>query len=100
MHPIRLNCGGVHDRLTHTPFFLGDAALVAGTLVVVPSAFANQPVPDKDELEVTPNEDLMREHGLLRRVLLIYDESINRLTQHSKGKPDFDSVIVRCCSQI
>ena len=30
--------------------------------------------------EVTPTEDLMREHGLLNRVLLIYDEAIRRLT--------------------
>jgi hemerythrin-like domain-containing protein len=32
----------------------------------------------KDE-DVAPPEDLMREHGLLNRVLLIYDESVHRL---------------------
>ena len=29
--------------------------------------------------EVNPVEDLMREHGVLRRVLLIYEESIKRI---------------------
>jgi hemerythrin-like domain-containing protein len=30
--------------------------------------------------EVSTNEDLMREHGVLKRILLIYDEAANRLT--------------------
>lgn len=30
--------------------------------------------------DVTTNEDLMREHGVLKRILLIYDEASNRLT--------------------
>lgn len=29
--------------------------------------------------EVTPNEDLMREHGVLRRLMLVYDELARRL---------------------
>lgn len=29
--------------------------------------------------EVTPGEDLMREHGVLRRVMFLYDEAIRRL---------------------
>ena len=36
----------------------------------------------KDEEEVTPGEDLMREHGLLNRVLLIYEEGLRRI--HAK----------------
>jgi hemerythrin-like domain-containing protein len=35
--------------------------------------------PVKDEAEVSPVEDLMREHGMLRRVTLIYAEIIRRL---------------------
>jgi hemerythrin-like domain-containing protein len=31
------------------------------------------------EPEVTPAEDLMREHGVLRRILLVYGEAIRRL---------------------
>lgn len=32
-----------------------------------------------DDDEVTPVEDLMREHGVLRRVMYLYDEAIQRL---------------------
>jgi hemerythrin-like domain-containing protein len=34
--------------------------------------------PDAEE-EVSPPEDLMREHGVLKRILLIYDEATRRL---------------------
>jgi hemerythrin-like domain-containing protein len=45
---------------------------------------------DKDkEGEVSANEDLMREHGLLERVLIIYEEALPRL-----GKDAPPSVIV------
>ncbi len=33
------------------------------------------------ECEVNPVEDLMREHGVLRRVLLIYEEAISRIKE-------------------
>jgi len=36
------------------------------------------------EADVTPTEDLMREHGLLNRVLLIYEEAVRR----PEGKQD------------
>jgi hemerythrin-like domain-containing protein len=35
--------------------------------------------PTSAEKEVSPGEDLMREHGLLRRVLLVYGEAVRRL---------------------
>jgi hemerythrin-like domain-containing protein len=73
--------------------FVWQTAAIAGSLLV-PAAVAHESKPKEEEQEVTPNEDLMREHGLLRRVLFIYDESINRLTQPTKGKPDFDSSVV------
>lgn len=34
---------------------------------------------DEDDDEVTPAEDLMREHGVLRRAVYLYDETIARL---------------------
>jgi len=46
----------------------------AGLLVAMPQFAAAQ-----EEEEVTPTEDLMREHGLLKRVLLIYDEVRSRI---------------------
>jgi len=35
-----------------------------------------------EEGEVTPGEDLMQEHGVLERVLLVYDEAIRRIDHH------------------
>ena len=34
---------------------------------------------ENEEEEVTPAEDLMREHGVLRRILYVYDEARDRL---------------------
>ncbi len=40
------------------------------------------------EIEISPVEDLMREHGALARVLLIYDEIISRLNRRMEFPPD------------
>jgi hemerythrin-like domain-containing protein len=37
---------------------------------------------EEAEAEVTPGEDLMQEHGVLERILLIYDEAARRIDQH------------------
>jgi len=52
---------------------LAGAAFVTGR--------AQQSNSEEGEEEVSPAEDLMREHGVLNRILLIYDESIVRLDQ-------------------
>jgi hemerythrin-like domain-containing protein len=39
---------------------------------------------DKEQEEVSPAEDLMREHGVLKRVLLIYEEAIRRMTANQE----------------
>jgi hemerythrin-like domain-containing protein len=41
----------------------------------------------KPEEDVTPAEDLMREHGALRRILLIYEESLRRLRANQDLPP-------------
>ena len=38
--------------------------------------------------DVGPTEDLMREHGVLNRVLLIYDHFISRIDQKQDIKPE------------
>jgi hemerythrin-like domain-containing protein len=43
---------------------------------------------DKKEEEVTPAEDLMREHGALNRILLVYEEGIRRLD--AQGQPPIE----------
>jgi len=46
------------------------------------------PAPGEAEsVEVTATEDLMREHGILRRALLVYQESATRLRQDPASVP-------------
>jgi hemerythrin-like domain-containing protein len=40
-----------------------------------------------EQVEVTPTEDLMREHGLLKRILLIYDEVRGRIAAQKNFPP-------------
>ncbi len=44
--------------------------------------------PDKEEEEVAPGEDLMREHGVLNRILLIYEEGLRRLEAREDAAPE------------
>jgi hemerythrin-like domain-containing protein len=41
-----------------------------------------------EEEEVSPAEDLMREHGVLKRVLLVYGESVRRIDAGQDLPPD------------
>jgi hypothetical protein len=43
---------------------------------------------EKEEEEVSPPEDLMREHGVLKRVLLVYEEAIRRIDAKQDLPPD------------
>jgi len=42
---------------------------------------------EAEEKEVTATEDLMREHGILRRALLVYQESVTKLRQDAAAFP-------------
>jgi hemerythrin-like domain-containing protein len=71
---------GVDRRdLLHRIALTGGALLLPGTR---PAPHAR----DEPEEEVSPAEDLMREHGVLNRILLIYEECQRRL---STRRPDF-----------
>ena len=64
--------------------FLGDSAAAAILLLAgCASNGERSTVEDSDEssgeAEVTPGEDLMQEHGVLERVLLVYGEVIRRV---------------------
>jgi hemerythrin-like domain-containing protein len=65
--------------------FTGMLPLTGAIAVVGISAFAEQK--DKEEEEVSSNEDLMREHGILKRVLLAYEEIIRRIRANQDFPP-------------
>ncbi len=60
---------------------------VPASLAVFPAAaaFADEKKKQGGDEDVSTNEDLMREHGILKRVLLAYDEIIRRV----RGNQDF-----------
>src|SRR5438552_18566150 len=65
-------------------------APLGGVALSMPAVLLGQKkhgVEEGDE-EVTPTEDLMREHGLLKRILLIYDEVDARIATQKEFPPD------------
>jgi hemerythrin-like domain-containing protein len=69
--------------------FLYRAGMVSAGATIGKLAFAQDEekktgVKEKEQVEVTPTEDLMREHGLLNRVLLIYDDCSHRLQSNQQ----------------
>ena len=68
--------------------FLGSAVPAAG-LILFPGAetVVAQTKSEHEEENVSTNEDLMREHGILKRVLIAYDEIIRRIRAKEEFPP-------------
>lgn len=77
---------------SHRRGFLRVAGLAGAGVLMAHEAFSvTEPEKKSEESgkeEVSPSEDLMREHGVLKRVLLIYDEGIRRLQKNEDVPPD------------
>ncbi|MCW8397307.1 hemerythrin domain-containing protein [Legionella sp. PATHC038] len=68
--------------------FLKNAAVVVGGTLIAGSTLAKPLLAlEKKEEDVSPDEDLMREHGVLRRIMLIYREAINRIEKERDLNP-------------
>src|SRR6266850_1971991 len=67
-----------HQQMNRRQLF----SWVAGAVIVAPTLYA------AEEEDVTPAEDLMREHGVLKRVLLIYDEVRDRIARKTPFPPE------------
>lgn len=76
--------------------FLKKLALIAGSALVASPAMYLTACGESREEEISPNEDLMREHGVLRRILLIYREGIHRLESHL----DLDPALIKQSAQL
>jgi hemerythrin-like domain-containing protein len=65
------------------------SGIIAGTSAFAGLSFASAAEQEKkQEDEVAPPEDLMREHGVLKRVLLIYGEVLRRMDAKQDFPPD------------
>jgi hemerythrin-like domain-containing protein len=70
------------------PLLLLPAASPAPPARPHPALAGKEEKEEKEEDDVTPTEDLMREHGVLKRVLLVYDEVRRRLAAGGDVPPD------------
>ena len=69
---------------------LAGAALLGCSSTVQPAHPQTAKASEEGEAEVTPGEDLMQEHGVLERVLLVYEEAARRV----EGSQQLDFAIV------
>ena len=67
-------------------------AALAACATTTTARAGDPPAEHGSEPEVTPGEDLMQEHGVLERILLVYDEGIRRIEHDEALDP---SVIAR-----
>ncbi|MCC6489823.1 MAG: hemerythrin domain-containing protein [Candidatus Hydrogenedentes bacterium] len=65
--------------------FIAQAGLIYGAFGIATAAGAAD---EHEEAEVSPAEDLMREHGVLKRILLVYRESLRRLDSGGELPPE------------
>jgi hemerythrin-like domain-containing protein len=75
----------------------GTTLLGVPTILAATGKKADKKEDTKDEEDVSPAEDLMREHGLLNRILLVYEEGIRRL---AKGGADLHPEVIASAAGI
>jgi hemerythrin-like domain-containing protein len=79
------------DDLSNRRRFLRLTAAAGAGALVGGAASAGAVPPEKaadTEEDVSPAEDLMREHGILKRVLLVYGEAIRRIDARTDLPPE------------
>ena len=89
------------DTLTARRKFLRDASIAGAGLLAPALAFTNSqkaPATDKKKIAegISPAEDLMREHGVLNRILLIYDHHLHMLA----ARETFDGSVLASAADI
>ena len=68
------------ERVPNRRFFLRSGIIFSGAALAGAALLRGaEKEKQSEEIEVGPPEDLMREHGVLKRVLLIYGEALHRL---------------------
>ncbi|MEX0703738.1 MAG: hypothetical protein WD069_16695 [Planctomycetales bacterium] len=77
-------------RVTRRRFLAGSAAFGVAPFALTAQLHSEDPDMDRQEPEegISAPEDLMREHGVLNRILLIYEEGLRRLRDKQDVPPE------------
>jgi hemerythrin-like domain-containing protein len=88
------------DSFSTRRHFLQQTSVASAGLVLPALALASpqksSPEKKNDAEDISPAEDLMREHGVLNRILLIYDDHLRKLS----AKQTFDGSILVASADI
>src|SRR5437870_12307029 len=79
------------ERIPNRRVFLRSGIIFSGAALAGAALLRgakNKKKSEEKEIEVGPPEDLMREHGVLKRVLLIYGEALLRLDARQDFPPE------------
>src|SRR5438105_15773167 len=74
-------------RSTLRKFLKAGGIVIASSIVATAGNLLGKEEEKKDN-EVSPPEDLMREHGVLKRILLIYGEALRRMDAKEDLPPE------------
>ena len=91
-----MRTGVIESNLTRREFIKKGTILMAstaalqtdGACILAASGSKDEKPEGKKAEEISPGEDLMREHGVLARILLIYDDISMRLEKDIKYPPE------------
>src|SRR6266508_849348 len=91
---LKFRSGGREMNSARRQWLVGFSNLGAGAILIgcnkAGTSGSNETRVEKEgeEAEVTATEDLMREHGILRRILLVYQETATRLSGNASIPPE------------
>src|SRR5947209_4897792 len=88
---------GERRALLRNSVLLGAAILTPALPVLADRPEKKQTNSAAKEPEVTATEDLMREHGVIRRALLVYAETVPKLRQNASS---VDAAALRQTAQL
>jgi hemerythrin-like domain-containing protein len=75
------------DHSSRRKFIKGGGIVIAASMIATAGTLLGQEDEKKDN-EVSPPEDLMREHGVLKRILLVYGEALRRMEAKEDLPPE------------
>jgi hypothetical protein len=75
------------DRSTRRKFIKSGGIVIASSMIATAHNLLAKEE-EKRENEVSPPEDLMREHGVLKRILLVYGEALRRMEANQELPPE------------